>query len=916
MSETIGTARIDVVVDADKAQADIKALERGVAQFGGAAEQQFNKSTAATKKYADSLLRQIDMQGKSRLEQIAYNAQLKVGGALGDEIAKKALAAQAALGGQAAAVEKTSKAFSGTAKTARELQFATRGLPAQFTDIAVSLQSGQRPLNVLLQQGGQLKDMFGGIGPAFRAMAGYVVGLINPLTITAAAVGLLAVAWKQGESEAVGFNRAIIQTGNFARLTADDMAQVAARIDRTTEATAHSAAQAVAAVAQTGKFTAEQIGLVAKAAEQMRIATGQKIDETIAEFDKLRKDPVAAILDLNDKYHFLTETQLEQIKTLKDQGKEQEAVTQAMRVYANVVNERAPEITQNLGTIEKALHFIKIDALRAIDALRGIGREATNAERFNSLLTKLQELEHPSNPFSYLQFSGDDRIKEIQRVRAELKKLQDDNVAAAKAAQNTSTIDSGKARDQIEAEKEIDRLRESNLSKLAKQEAEEKRIRETGKRAKLDDLEIERLVAESRKRYNESLPKGRKEADPGPGILDRLERQIALNRAAAASNDTLTASERLQVEVQRELDKVGIKLTSSKRAQITLKLAELDATGKLAAQTEAETKAKEQLLRLTNQLKAEEDNRRSANEADLSTIQHGDDYLQRIRRRLEIDQDYARGLQQLRDRGVAEDSDSYQQQLRALQDARSKALVVEEDFQRRRVALMGDWTVGARAALEDFSATAANVAGATRNALNSAFENASDTLADFVTTGKANFADFAESVIKDFARMEARILLSKAFNWISSFLGGGTNAPGSTGFSGNGYSEAFANGGAFSHAPGLSAYSGGVYNSPHLFKFASGAGVFGEAGPEAIMPLKRGPNGKLGVQASGGGGDVILNVYGAQSTPKVETRKTPTGTEIDVMFDGMEKRLAGNIAAGSSPVLTALKGRTGLRDSR
>src|SRR5690606_29304660 len=139
----------------------------------------------------------------------------------------------------------------------------------------------------------------------------------------------------------------------------------------------------------------------------------------------------------------------------------------------------------------------------------------------------------------------------------------------------------------------------------------------------------------------------------------------------------------------------------------------------------------------------------------------------RVRRRLEIEKDYARGLKELRDRGVAEDSEGYRKQLAALQDARTKALAIEEDFQRRRIALMGDWTVGARAALEDFSATAANVAGATRNALSGAFEDAADVLAEFVTTGKASFADFAQSVIKEFARMEARILLSKVFEWIS-----------------------------------------------------------------------------------------------------------------------------------------------------
>src|SRR5690606_23924897 len=91
-------------------------------------------------------------------------------------------------------------------KSARELEYVSRQLPMQFTDIFTSLATGQRPLNVFLQQGGQLKDLFGGVGPAFRAMGGYLLGLINPLTVGAATVGALAVAWKQGRDEALEFD--------------------------------------------------------------------------------------------------------------------------------------------------------------------------------------------------------------------------------------------------------------------------------------------------------------------------------------------------------------------------------------------------------------------------------------------------------------------------------------------------------------------------------------------------------------------------------------------------------------------------------------------------------------------------------------------------------------------------------------
>lgn len=114
--------------------------------------------------------------------------------------------------------------------SAAQTAAALRGVPAQFTDIITSLQGGQAPLTVFLQQGGQLKDMFGGAGNAARALGGYVAGLVNPFTLVAAAVGGVAVAYKQGSAEADAYNMALITTGNAAGTTASQMQQMAGRI--------------------------------------------------------------------------------------------------------------------------------------------------------------------------------------------------------------------------------------------------------------------------------------------------------------------------------------------------------------------------------------------------------------------------------------------------------------------------------------------------------------------------------------------------------------------------------------------------------------------------------------------------------------------------------------------------------------
>lgn len=88
-----------------------------------------------------------------------------------------------------------------TGMSARQTAFAMRMIPAQMTDIVVGLSTGQSPFMVLMQQGGQLKDIFGGIGPAIKGVTTYVMGLVNPYSVAAAAVGLLTYAVYQNRQE-------------------------------------------------------------------------------------------------------------------------------------------------------------------------------------------------------------------------------------------------------------------------------------------------------------------------------------------------------------------------------------------------------------------------------------------------------------------------------------------------------------------------------------------------------------------------------------------------------------------------------------------------------------------------------------------------------------------------------------------
>lgn len=275
-----------------------------------------------------------------------------------------------------AAATGVDRSFKQAGISAGQLQNATRQLPAQFTDIAVGLSSGQRPLQVLLQQGGQIKDAFGGAGLALRSMVGYVASLINPVTVLAAAAVGLALAWKQATGEMEAFNRALIFTGQSTFTTADDLRALADEIDNTTSASERQAASVIARVAATGRFTEDQLRAVSVAAIELDNISQQAIEDTIAQYVKLAQDPVDALLKLNDTQNFLTRETLEQIQSLKDQGREAEATQLAIETLSRTQISRAAEARRSLSGLSIAWITFRESVSEGWDAIADGFREA------------------------------------------------------------------------------------------------------------------------------------------------------------------------------------------------------------------------------------------------------------------------------------------------------------------------------------------------------------------------------------------------------------------------------------------------------------------------------------------------------------------------------------------------------------
>lgn len=919
-TESVGTARLDLVVDTSQFDVAIDRAESRTESFSKAGQKQYESLSAAQKKHAQSLLRQVDTIGLSKEAQTLYNAQMKLGGPLVDDLTRR-------LKANAAAAEAASKANSHGAVSLKQQQAAMRGLPAQITDIVTSLQGGQAPLTVLLQQGGQLKDMFGGIRPAASALTAQLAAMINPVTVSAAVAVALAAAWHSGSQEAVAFDRAIILTGNSAGVTAGELGILAERLSGLD--TRGRAAAALAEITSAGKFTVAQLESVGRAALAMSELTGQSTQQTIQDFEKLRGSPSKALVELNDKYHFLTAAVYEQVAALEDQGRTQEAATLAMEVASRALAERRVEIVNNLGFIEKAWLRIKTGATAAIDAMMNIGRGGGIDDQIKASSERIAQLQDRADPVAMLLARDGTLDAAIADERAKmqglLKKQRGDWQKAAadalpqQAAALQSALDQEARLYADNAEKRKDKIAE--IEKRANEAiAVTRRVGGVDMAKNISKIEEDRrnaIAGIERKFKDPKTPKVKApKADPVDSLLKRVNQQIALNEEQAKSEDRLSASEKLRVQVEEEIQRIGTKGTAAKVKDLQDRLKILDVTGK---QLEADRRRAE-----LETFTAAQDERSRALKEDLDAmvarVTLGEREFEIQSRISDEYQKQAESLRRLNDKLVAKqiDKSQYEEWAQVVKDTTERNVATIRDGYVRMAQAQGDWINGAKAALEDFNNRTSDVAGNAKRLFENAFDGLTDVLSDFVTGGKAGFKDFADSVARDLARMFIQQGVNNlAQKFMPGLLGGqGGGGGGGAGLlgalfgggrdAGSGeamgsifdlFTKGFAKGGAF--AGGVEAFAkggvfdpsakaraqafatGGIVSKPSYFGMSGGRlGLMGEAGPEAIMPLRRMAGGRLGIEAqipttaATHGGDTNLSVVQNVVVQGVPNRQT------------------------------------------
>lgn len=739
-----------------------------------------------------------------------------------------------------------------TGMSAKALSANMRMLPAQITDIVVGLSSGQAPLTVLLQQGGQLKDMFGGIGPAARAVGGYIAGLVNPYTIAAAAAGVLALAFYQGSVESSRLTNALVKNGNAAGTTAGQLSVFAQQVGAG-NATVAQAASALTQLAGAGNQLTILYPKIAAAAISWSKVTDQSVEDVVGSFNDLAKNPVDAVKKLDDQLNFLTASQYANIQSLQEQGRTMDAARIATDAYANALASRSTEMEQNLGVVEQAWNGLKSAAKSAWDAMLDIGRTESPEQQLQKVYKQIENAQKGIGRGGRAAFGlgiSQPSLDALYKRAADLQaKIAADGAKNLEQATNNAIQAAGKkgidlinstyksSLTQIQRlQQEMDAL---DKGRLAAQKAGALSAEEEAKFAK-GRKNIEQQIADIKEREaKKSAPKARgqnvgvREAD------NTASRLLAQYDPAGQAVRTLTKEE-TQLQLALSRGKITREEYSKALAQASLNYAAaIKGAQGLTAAEQYQAQLERQLLLQREQYAAQ-----------AAAVGMGGLEAERYQQRIQLEQQSNDRVLQLQTELAQATTEKQRQELQAQIDLEReylpKRIQAQKDGYQQMDKARQDWLAGAASGARTWFEQIDDTASQTRSAMMRGLDGLNDELHTFVTTGKASFRSLTTSVLSDLARIAQNKFITSLISSMSGSSNGVISAIGS-------YFTANAKGGVYS-SPSLSAFSNGVYNSPQFFAFAKGAGVFGEAGPEAIMPLTRAADGSLGVRAVGSGG--------------------------------------------------------------
>ncbi|KYP85833.1 hypothetical protein WB66_05320 [bacteria symbiont BFo1 of Frankliniella occidentalis] len=693
--------------------------------------------------------------------------------------------------------------------SAGQYRQAMRMLPAQFTDIATSIAGGMPIWMIAIQQGGQIKDSFGGIGNTLKALG----GLITPARLLigglAAGVTVAAVAAYRGSQEFSEYRKQLILTGDYAGKTAGQLNQLAKSLSGN-GVTQGDVASVLAQVVGSGKFDANKIETVTRAAVAMEHATGQAVTETISNFQKLYDSPTRASEELNKQLHYLTSAQYEYISSLERRGDKEQAGEAAADAYSQSQQERAKQVVNSLGWIERAAAGVSKAAKSMWDDLLNLGRQANLQDELSQINDSLKLGVFPrwGDQSETALRARKSLLENVIRAQGVFGDVQ----SIAKKADDART-DSLVYQNQILSknmswkENRARALKElwDNVAKAPDKWTEAQR------KLAVAQINQDNKAPSSPKARAYATPAGIKAEDAGQRELLDLQAQLRELQKHTSINDVISKQ----------------RLDLHKAENTFAVLEEASRTRQLSKQEQSLLASKDQVLQLArqkallgDQITAQEQlNKRMDSAQKYATqmaektaaLNTGSTTSDRLAQRELARSQLRSGWQNA---GGSLSDDGYQSELKAA-----------EDYYAAEDALRSNWLAGAKKGWAEYQDSATNVYSSVSQIAQAGLNGLADALTSMVTTGKASIKDFGTSMLKMIVEVINRLLIAYAVQQALGWISAGASASSTAASSNNAFSS-----GAYNN---LSL----AYNGGYIPEYDSG-GYTGDGGkyePKGIV---------------------------------------------------------------------------------
>ncbi|MCX0660950.1 phage tail tape measure protein [Escherichia coli] len=691
---------------------------------------------------------------------------------------------------------------------------AMRTLPAQFTDIATQLAGGQNPWLILLQQGGQVKDSFGGMIPMLRGLAGAITLPMVGVTSLAVATGALAYAWYQGDSTLSAFNKTLVLSGNQSGLTADRMLTLS-RAGQAAGLTFNQASESLAALVNAGVRGGEQFDAINQSVARFASASGVEVDKVAEAFGKLTTDPTSGLMAMARQFRNVTAEQIAYVAQLQRSGDEAGALQAANEAATKGFDDQTRRLKENMGTLETWADKTAQAFKSMWDAVLDIGRPDSSAD----MLAKAEKaFDEADKKWQWYQ-SRSHRRGKTSAFLANLRGAWEDR-ANAQLGLSAATLqaDLEKAREMAAkdlAESEASRLKyteeaqkayERLQTPLEKYTARQEELNKALKDGKILQADYNTLMAAAKKDYEATLKKpkqsgvkvsaGERQEDRAHAALLALQAELKMLEQHSGANEKISQQRRdlWTAESQYAVlhEKLSADVLDGQKKSLSIE------EKSLLAHEKETLEYKRQLAALGDKVTYQE--RLNA------LAQQADKFAQQQRAKRAAIDAKSRGLT---DRQA--EREATEQRLKEQYGDNPLALNNVMSEQKKTWAaedqLRGSWMAGLKSGWSEWKESATDSMSQVKSAATQTFDGIAQNMAAMLTGSEQNWRSFTRSVLS----MMTEILLKQAMVGIVGSIGSAIGGAVGSGASASGGTAIQAAAAKFHFATGGFTGTGGKY---------------------------------------------------------------------------------------------------------